>query len=317
MTLVVSKIIDGVLHNISDSLITDTMNLSHTYQPNEDMFTSILKTAIIHRHLCISYAGTVEDADNCLDEIINKKSYTARWVVKYIKKVTLNSNNETQFIVCFIDNGILRQWKIVNGELFDFTNSLLCIGDPRAIKVFEKKFNELVTSGTKESDAMRFAFNSILADDSIESVGHVAIHVKSQKRTINKGKLSWDEIIFNYSEEIISKLKHDITIKSKPEETANLHVNPTEDLTGMSMFVTDDPNKFGIAIYSLSHKKGLLLCPKLDLRRIVLKTVKGETIESSYQNFIDDIYKKYNLPMRGLIWLPDVWGVKVITNFVT
>lgn len=317
MTLVVSKIIDGKLHNISDSLITDTHNFEHTYKPNMDMFTSILKTAIVHRRVCISYAGTVKVADDCLNEIINKKSYTVKWVVEYIKKITLNSNNETQFVVCFIeDDGSIRQWKIVNGELENFTNSLLCIGDPRAIQVFEKKFNELINSGTEESFAMRMAFDFTLADDSIESVGHFPIHVKSKKRPLSNGKTIHDEIIFNYSEMIISRLKHDITLKPEPGKTwHNFPINPTEDLTGMSMFVTESMNKFGIAIYSLSHKKGLLLCPKLDLKRIIFKTVKGETIESSYQNFIDDIYKKYHLPMRGLIWLPDGWGVKIIMNF--
>ncbi len=78
MTLVVSKIIDRKLHNISDSLITDTHNFEHTYKPNMDMFTSILKTAIVHRHLCISYAGTVKVADDCLNQIINKESYTIK-----------------------------------------------------------------------------------------------------------------------------------------------------------------------------------------------------------------------------------------------
>jgi len=316
MTLVVSKIIDGTLHNISDSLITDKDNFEHTYKPNKDMFTSILKTAIIHRRVCISYAGTVKVADDCLNEIINKKSYTIKWVVEYIKKITLNSNNETQFVIYYIDDdGEVHQWKIVNGDLLDFTNSLLCIGDPRAIEVFEKKFNELINSGTKESYAMRIAFDFTLADDSIDSIGHFPIHVKSRKMTLSKGNSNHDEIVFNYSEMMISQLKHDMPLKLKSEGIVNLPVNPTEDLTGMSMFVTECPNKFGIAIYSLSHKKGLLLCPKLNLRRIVFKTVKGETIESSYQNFIDDIYEKYKLPMRGLIWLPDVFGFKTIMNF--
>ncbi len=316
MTLVVSKIIDGKLHNISDSLITDKDNFEHTYKPNKDMFTSILKTAIVHRRICISYAGTVKVADNCLNEIINKKSYTIKFVVEYIKKITLNSNNETQFVICFIDDdGEIHQWKIVNGDLLDFTNSLLCIGDPRAIKVFEKKFNELINSGIKESDAMRIAFDFTLADDSIESVGHFPIHVKSEKRTLSKGNSNHDETIFNYSEMMISVLKRDITFKTKSGEFVDVPINPDEDLTGMSIFVTECVNKFGVAIYSLSHKKGLLFCPKLDLKRIVFKTVKGETVESTYQNFIDDIYKKYKLPMRGLIWPSGSFGFRTIKNF--
>jgi len=316
MTLVVSKIIDGTLHTISDSLITDTANFEHTYKPNKDMFTSILKTAILHRRLCISYAGTVKIADDCLNTIINKNSYTIEWVIEYIKKLTQDSNNETQFIICFIeDDGKIRQWKIVNGQLLDFTDSLLCIGDPKAIKVFEEKLNESISSGTKESLAMDFAFNSTLADESIESIGHFPISVKSQKRTLSNGESKHDEIVFNYSEMITSVLKHDITFQTKPGEFVDVPINPDEDLTGMSVFVTECVTKFGVAIYSLSHKKGLLFCPKLDLKRIVFKTVKGETVESTYQNFIDDIYEQYKLPMRGLIWSSGAFGFKIIKNF--
>jgi len=316
MTLVVSKIIDGVLHNISDSLITDKDNFEHTYKPNKDLFTSILKTAILHRRLCISYAGTVKIADDCLNAIINKNSYTAYWVTEYIKKLTQNLNNETQFVVCFIeDDGSIRQWKIVNGQLQNFTDSLLCIGDPKAIKVFEEKLNELILSGTKESLAMTRAFNFTLNDDSIESVGHFPISVKSGKRSLSNGKSSHNEIVFNYCEMMVSVLKHDVTFKTKPGEFVDVPINPDEDLTGMSIFVTECVSKFGVAIYSLSHKKGLLFCPKLDLKRIVFKTVKGETLESTYQNFIDDIYEKYQLPMRGLIWPSGAFGFKIIQNF--
>lgn len=326
MTLVVSKIIDGKFNNISDSLIMDKDILTQTYNPNKNPFASILKTVILSRCVCVSYAGNVYSADQCLKKILEKEQYT--WselqdiLVKTSKSHT-KSEDRVDFALAFIDkNGETVQAKISNGEIIDHTNSLLWLGNSMAFQKFEKKFNELISSGTNESESMMHAFKAVIDDKTIKSVDHFQIRVTSKEETLTNKKSSFTETIFNYTELLNAELNKDITFHTKPNQFTSLPLDPEKDLIGISLFVTRSPYKFGIAVYSISEGKGVLLCPQLKLgleiyefKEQPYQVVKGQLIESNYQNFIDEIYKKHKLPMTGLIWSSDSWGVKQINNF--
>ena len=326
MTLVVSKIIDGKFNNISDSLITDKDILTQTDNPNKNPFASILKTVILSRRVCVSYAGNVYSADQCLKKILEKEQYTWSELLDILAKTSKShtkSGDRVDFALAFIDKkGETIQAKISNGKIIDHTNSLLWLGDFIAFQIFEKKFRELISSGTNESTSMMYAFNAVINNKTIKSVDHFQIRVTSKEETFTNKKSSFTETIFNYTELLNAELNKDITFHTEPNQFTSLPLDPEKDLKGISIFVTRSPYKFGIAVYSISEGKGILLCPQLKLgleiyefKEHPYQIVKGQLIESNYQNFIDEIYKKHKLPMTGLIWSRDSLGFKPINNF--
>ena len=154
MTLVVSKIIDGKFINISDSLIMDRDILTQTYNPNKNPFASILKTVILSQYACVSYAGNVYYADQCLKKILEKEQYTISELQDILIKTSkahTKPEDRVDFALAIINkDGEVGQIKISNGNIIDHTNSLLWLGDSKAFSVFEKKFLPLVPKYRKK-----------------------------------------------------------------------------------------------------------------------------------------------------------------------
>ena len=126
MTLVVSKIIDGKFNNISDSLIMDKDILTQTDNPNKNPLASIWKTVILSRRVCVSYAGNVYSADQCLKKILEKEQYTWSELLDILVKTSKShtkSGDRVDFALAFIDKkGETIQAKISNGKIIDHTN---------------------------------------------------------------------------------------------------------------------------------------------------------------------------------------------------
>jgi len=186
----------------------------------------------------------------------------------------------------------------------------LCLGDPQACEIFVKKFNELTVLGDKkEDDCMSYAFDTVIKNETIKSVDHFKVVVKSHVDEVEKTR-------FEYSPSINSKLTKPIIVKIK--KTGVPVIIPanvaTKDIRGTSMFTSCHTRMFGFAVYDLEKESGVLFCPQLKLGVETFKIVTGKTIETAYQNFIDEIYKKYQLPLDGLIWLPGTMGIKRINN---
>ncbi len=331
MTFIISKIVDGKFINHSDSMITDSVYLQTdsppTDIPNKNPFSSILKTVIIFRNICISYAGTVHYANECLKEILNlPKSYKVADILTILKKYSIESNKETIFGLAIINkNQKIRQAKIHGNNIQDYTDSLMWLGDSRAYEVFNKKYQELLQQNKPEKESLQIAFDSVINNEKIDSVGHFGIVTTTidQEMTCTSTTGEATEItqkIFEYSMKASMNLTKQITFhwkeKNKPEPIpVDLE---KDDVEGISYFTTTSPSKFGVAIYNLKEKKGILLCPQIKVEPEIFEPdfgiVKGESIRIPQQDFIDEIYKKYKLPMKGMILLNDM-GMKYIINF--
>lgn len=323
MTFIISKIVDGKIINYSDSMISELDILTRKYQPNENSFSSILKTIIISMDVCISYAGNVWYADKCLKEILNlSQRGNFLELVNILKRYSVESNETTIFGIAIInkDEEIL-QAKISGNNFQDCTNSLMWLGDSRAYDIFNKEYKKILLS-KPETESLQLAFESVINNKQIDGVGHFDILTSSTDRkmkfTSTSGEVSnITRKVFEYAIKIISKLTTPITISIKEKnryEDIPVNMNAGE-IQGISYFTSFSSDKFGVAIYNLQEKKGLLLCPQLKLESELYTIVSGNTISSTYQNFIDEIYKKHKLPMRGFVWLPDTMGFQFIANF--
>lgn len=323
MTFIISKIVDGKFINHSDSMISDLDILTQKYAPNENTFSSILKTMIISMDLCISYAGNVHYANKCLKEILNlPKSFKIINVLDILKKHSIESNEKTIFGIAFINkDGKIIQAKIVGNNLQDYTNSLMWLGDSRAYEIFNKKYQKFLQQNKPEKESLELAFDAVIKDEQIDSVGHFDIVTSTTdqeiKFTSTSGEVTeFTRKVFEYSIKASMNLTKPQTIsfkeKNKWEDIpADLEKG---DVDGISYFTSSSPSKFAVAIYNLKEKKGILFCPQLKTEPEIFEVVKGDTIKILQQDFIDEIYKKYKLPMKGFIFLNNM-TMKYIINF--
>lgn len=327
MTFIISKILDGKFINHSDSMISEKDILTGKYPPNENPFSSILKTVIISMDLCISYAGNVHYANECLKEILNlSQSFKVSDILTILKKYSIESNEKTIFGIAFIDkNGKIIQAKISGNNLQDYTDSLMWLGDSRAYEIFNKKYQELLQQNKPEKESLQLAFDSVINNEKIDSVGHFGIVTSTIDREM-KFTSTTDEVteftrkVFEYSIKASMNLTKPKTVHIK--EKNKFEPIPVDlekdDVEGISYFTTSSPYKFGVAIYNLKEKKGILLCPQINVEPEIFEPdfgiVKGESIHIPQQDFIDEIYKKYKLPMTGMIFHNNM-TMQYIANF--
>lgn len=312
MTLVVSKIINGKFINISDSQIMEYV-FKPNLQPNPESFNGVVKTVIIHSRLCISYAGNVFYANKVLKEILELHDFTLCEINILLLRSNCESNHQTIYLAAYIaKNERIQQSMITQGQVVDFTDRLIFLGDPKAYKVFENKLNELKASGDKkEEDCMKEAFDNVIKDKTVESVDHFKIVVTNQD---GPNKVA---DTFEYNIHFESHSTKPVTVKfKKAGEYVDIPMNPSnEGFKGTSMFVSRINTMFGFAIYDLEKESGVLFCPQLKIGIEHFKIIKGKTIKATYKKFLDTIYEKYKLPLEGFVWLDDSFGIQYISTF--
>lgn len=67
---------------------------------------------------------------------------------------------------------------------------------------------------------------------------------------------------------------------------------------GISYLSTASPNYHGVAIHFTHGDFGVLFCPQLDFKGILIKGVAG-------REFVERINREYNVPLRGMIRMSD------------
>lgn len=312
MTLVVSKIINNKLYVESDSLLTNYDHINKTYD-KQPPFCSILKSAIISCKLCISYAGKVKHAEKALKECLKKSNYSVQDIMNILLKNNKESNNETYFAMGIITPNGIKQCKITNGKVQDYTDSLLWLGSPSAFKIFEKIYNKLINTKNDSPEHLKSAFRTVIKDEKIDTVDHFQISIRSD--TLTNG-----EIVFSYSPHLEMKLNTQKTIKI---EKAGTKVpipidDPKKEISGISYFTTPPLSipltHHGIAIHYLSKNIGIFFCPQLRLVGDTFEIIQGITYKETSENFLKQIKTKYKIRLAGFVESQDFLGMKLIDS---
>jgi len=290
MTLVVCKIINDNLYIESDSKLT-LVSPYDGEKEGQPRFCSILKTAIIHPSICISYAGHVQNAEDALKECLKAEiKDTADNIIDILLNATKSKNN-TEFALGLISNSKPILIKIANGKTEIYDKSILWLGSSKAYDLFEKKYDELIKSKIPEGQSLQVAFDSVIENKEIEVVDHFHISVSIDKTSLQQPA-------FHYEEKVIINLGQ-ATMRVGTESTLIPFGTTENGASGASYFVSVSPEFPGVAVHFPFENMGILFCPQIALDGKYFKHVQGEKFTLSGKEFLEKIKEKYGIPMRG------------------
>ena len=182
-------------------------------------------------------------------------------------------------------------FKVANGKL---EQNLLnfWIGDKRAFNSFQKHSLSLKEDGKSELECIIFAFEKVIADDLIDTIGNFQVSVHTDEN------ISPNEKVFLYSLKTELSVVEEQTIHCK--EANKYYAVPLGTTGGgaygISYLVSVSPSLHGVALHFFYGNFGVLFCPQISKQGIKIKNVNGT-------QFIEKIKEQYNLPMHGLVKL--------------
>jgi len=295
MTLIVGRIVNEKIYIESDTKITDDSSAK------DNPLLGSLKIIIFHPFISLTFAGKLYFAERAVKEILSHNKLR----IKDILDILLTFNNEsiktsggnpdleTDFVLAVIENKKPRLFKIVGGELEADIESFW-LGDKRAFNIYQRHFHKLKEENNELERCMHNAFESVIEDDSINTVGNfqISMHVDDN--------IAPNEKVFLYS------LKTEISIVEPQSihcKEANKYYPVPLGTTGggaygISYLVSVSPNLHGVALHFLYGNFGVLFCPQLNFEGIIIKNVNGK-------EFASELKKRYNLPLRGFIKLDE------------
>ena len=95
MTLVVGRIIQGMLRIDSDSKITDPNETSN----NNSVFSGLLKTVILNLKISVSYAGAVDTAQKAIEQIFTSRDININNIKKQLLEIHIESGRKQIFLL--------------------------------------------------------------------------------------------------------------------------------------------------------------------------------------------------------------------------
>jgi hypothetical protein len=279
MTLVVGRIIQGMLRVDSDSKITDPNIVSN----RNSIFTGVLKTVILNPRISISYAGGVETAQKAIEKIYEMNSFDINSVKATLLNINKESDFDTDFLIASLENQALL-YKVSNGKI-DVSDQSHWIGDIEGFNMFQKEFVPSLTSLDPKhiSEMHSRAFEAVVKSGKIESIGgfHITVHTTKKgleylmKMSISMGQSSTITLTNN---------------QSLPMPFGDASTGAFSN----SYLISSDPFNPAIGIYFPMGNFGTLYYPKLKRTIIFFKNVSA--IE-----FTKNVKELYKIDLTGVI----------------
>lgn len=286
MTLVVARIYNENIYIESDSKVTDDRLV------RSDPLCGLLKTLILHPFICISFAGNVTFAELALKKFFEYKIEDVNTLLRMLLDTNIESGNATDFIIATINGRVPRLFKVSDGEVTkDIGNAW--IGDQEGFEIYQKEFHALEAE-VPLKEKMRKSFRAVIDSTDVEAIGDFHMSTELNYK-INPG-----HPVFLHALKVEIEITEPQTIKF--EEKGQWKLVPLGTTAGgshgISYLNTVSPDYHGVAIHFTHGHFGVLFCPQLDFRGIVINEVGG-------REFIDRIKNEYNIPLQGMIKMDD------------
>lgn len=289
MTLVVCRIHEEELFIQSDTRVLDDYGVGaeRFLSQNQPLLRGLLKTVILHPHICLSFAGQSQVATDFLENFMAEElsEWSTERLIKELLDIHIKSDEECEFILCMAINRSPIILSIKNGVVNNTPNAW--IGSKPAFEVYQKAFHEQDES-IPLKQRMRSAFDSVILDPNIAEVGHFHIeayldhHIETQ-----------DSVFLYELKTSIDAGSQKITIKANSNTAIPLG-EATYGAYGVSYFRSISPQIHGIAIHFPHANMGVLLCPQVDCKRPVFyKDLTAHT-------FLSQIWNDHHIAMEGM-----------------
>lgn len=296
MTLVVCRKQDHEVFVQSDSKVIDSFGLLDERSLRQNaMLGGLLKTVILHPHICLSFAGASLHATNFLNRFMASsiREWDTPRLTKELWKVHNMSDHACEFILCEAVERIPRITLIKDGSV-RLNQQNAWIGSQLAFNKYQTSFHKLDSSAPL-NQRMRHAFREVLDDETLSEVGHFHIEVYLEHHFANTGLIGGGpDSVFAYE------------IKSE-WDTGNqvFHIKANEPKAipmgsapygayGVSYFRSLSNRRHGVAMHFPHANFGLLMCPQIDCEKAIL--FKG----CSPTEMLDQIWETFQINMEGV-----------------
>jgi len=281
MSLVVCKIID------QDIFIETDSRISNAHETKRESNYGIVKSVIIAPQVCISFAGSINLAEDAIREIYNQTTLTIQSAVEILHKFN-SDGNKIEFILSSIQRNQPRIYRIWNNKVESNLPSAW-IGDDEAFTEFQKQFHQIKASGRTETDSFFKAFTNVIDNPELKTVGDFQISLRSIKSA------STDDRFFLYTEKMYIQLGRDktYTVENGKSEFTFQWGTAQEGSYGFAFFSSVDAFKPSIGLYFYFGNFGVLFYPR--------QSFKGIEIKGNIFEFLDKVKKEYGIPLKGMV----------------
>ncbi|MBF4485766.1 hypothetical protein [Flavobacterium sp. CSZ] len=279
MTLVIGRIVQVSLRIDSDSRITDPNIVSN----RNNVFSGLLKTIILHPKLCLSYAGTVDFAQEAIEQVYKLNEHTPEKVKNLLIEINKESHYETDFLIGSLENQALL-YKISNGKI-EPSNQHHWIGDIDGFNLFQKNFVPNIKSAERKHimDVQSQAFKDVMSSGTVESVGglHITVH------TTPKG--------LEYLMQLSSSMGQPFSIVIKGNQSIPIPFgNAATGAFSYSYLISSNPCQPAIGIHFPFGNFGTLYYPRLTRKIVIFKNV--DPFE-----FAKKVMEDYRVDLTGIV----------------
>lgn len=175
MSFGIAKILDGKLHIHADSLLTGEDVTRHNTQND-----SVLKAVLINHQVSLIFAGNVPVANDLILKLSNKIPGKYNELIAAVYQHHMENDCLTDYLIgTTLTNGP-RIVAIKNGQIDKDINSGW-VGTIAAFNSFQSKYLELITNSTGVVSAFDTAFQSVLLDPQVPTVGGFQFSIESIK----------------------------------------------------------------------------------------------------------------------------------------
>jgi len=285
MTLVVAKKIGNFIQVASDSKLTSD---KHEYD-NPYLFGA-LKTVIVNKNTCISFAGIIQRGDInypsiAFEEIYKDNNVSLSKIVDVLKQVHYDSGYEIDFIVGYHKDTLTELLKIQNGIVCRNADSYW-IGDIDGFNLFQRHYLQNISLHNDitiedKISLLTDSFDEVVKDGSITSIDGFVVNVFSRNG------------YFEYMPGINLDICKKIVIR--PNEKRILPYGEASDGSfGIAYFTNEDESPPAIAIFYPQGEMGVLYCPCLCLNKIYINNVTDKM-------FMNIVRENYGIELRGFL----------------
>ncbi|MDN4031370.1 hypothetical protein [Chryseobacterium gambrini] len=175
MTLVVAKIIKDDIQIISDTKITDI------YLGTEHPLKGQLKTIILTPFITLSFSGNPEYAKDILKLFYSGKILNIQTLLIKCLEKNKESKDQTHFLICSYTQNIPSIFKISNYQIEQNLKNAW-IGDKIGFNKYQEYYH--TSESIPDFERMENAFNSVIKNNAIETIGDFTIRVQNETDSI-------------------------------------------------------------------------------------------------------------------------------------
>lgn len=287
MTLVIAKIVGDDIQIISDTKISD-ISLG-----SQNPLYGQLKTILLNPYISISFSGLPDYVQEVLEPFYHKKYPNSNSILVVnsilIKCLEINrkSDNLTNFIICITYQNQPKIYRISNYQI-EQNLTTAWIGDIIGFNKYQEFYH--LSDKITEFEKMEDAFEKVVDDSSVETVGDFTIRVSNEED--RSGKIQF----LNYQINRIRYFGPYEFVQVDNEKFMMKHSSSEKGGFGFSLFRSCNPQTPAIGFHFHVGSFGLLFFPTFNYTNGIVMLN-----QSDGAMFAEEIKNKYGFDVHGLL----------------